>query len=190
MEKRNNNVIVVDIQQFYTKWSDKRFKIWEFVEFLNQQRKILYFYNGDSIGIDDNENSIYQWLSEEGLTKPKNDFIFIDKGYAFFRAWMDIGISEGILKKAIRFIFSKKVWDSRDIPEVEWKEFEDSIGETIFDVVTYDDPIYLPEISVSVLKSFNGSFIVGGSKNECLREVEILMSVFNIKAKRVKKFIY
>jgi len=189
-EKRNNNVIVVDIQPFYIKWSNKKFKIYEFIEFLNGQRKILYFYNGDSTGIDDNKNSIYNWLVGEGLTKPKNDFTFIDKGYGFFRTWMDLGIDEGVLKKAIRFMYFKKVNDSRDISEEEWEEFENEIEEDIFDNITYDDPIYLPDVSISLLRKYNGSFIVGGSKDECLKEVEILMSVFNIKAIRVKEFIY
>ena len=81
---------------------------------------------------------------------------------------------------------STVVNDSRDIEPDEWlEEFPDDYIDE-FD----GDPIYLPDIPLNVMKRFSGSYLVGGGRNECLAEVEILMSVFNIKAKKVRKFIY
>jgi len=120
LEKRKYNVIVVDIQPMYK--NAMKFDIGEFGNFLLEQKDILYFYNGpDTVG-DDKKSDIIEWLYEhsdyndllyEKLTS--RDTIWYDKGYAFFRGWMDQGADSGFIKKAIRFMLSKKVNDSRDI---------------------------------------------------------------------------
>ena len=71
------------------------------------------------------------------------------------------------------------------ITEMCLEEFPDD-WEDVFDI----DTIYLPDIPLNILKKWSGSYIVGGGKNECLKEVQQLMSVFNIRAKEVKEFIY
>lgn len=186
-EKVTKNVIVVDIQPMYEKWIS--FDLEQYTDFLLEQRNILYFYNGpDTVG-EDTKEDIINWLSEinpDIYNKLVNDTIWIDKGYAFFRSWMDEGADIGFIKQAIRFMNSKKVYDSRDIEPEEWEnEFPDD-WEDSFE----DDSINLPDIPINKLKKFSGSYIVGGGRNECLKELQLLMSVFNINAKEVKKFIY
>jgi hypothetical protein len=83
-------------------------------------------------------------------------------------------------------MMDNKVYDSRDIESDKWEENFPNDWKDNFEL----DPIYLPEISPKTLKQWNGGYIVGGGKNECLKEIQIWMSVFNIKAKEVKKFIY
>ena len=99
---------------------------------------------------------------------------------------MDNGADIGFIKKAIRFMMDNRVNDSRDIESDKWEEEFPDDWEGDFEF----DSIYLPEISPKTLKQWNGGYIVGGGKNECLKEVQLWMSVFNIKAKEVKKFIY
>ena len=190
-EKRKNNVIVVDIQPMYQ--NSIRFDMYNFTQFLKEQGKILYYFNGpDTVG-SDTKSDIINWLYEESdyddelLNKLNHkDTIWYDKGYAFFRSWLDMGADEGFIKQAVRFMMSKKENDSRDIEPEEWLEkFPDD-----YDDMYDNDPIYLPDIPLNVLKRWSGSYIVGGGKNECLKEVQLLMSVFNIKAKEVRKFIY
>ena len=124
---------------------------------------------------------------QELLAKLRSkDVIWYDKGYAFFRSWMDQGADESFLKKAIRWMAQRKVNDSRDIEPEEWEEEFPNDWEDYM----IDDPLTIPDIPLNILKTFSGAYIIGGGKNECLKEVEILMSAFNIKAKRVKKFIY
>ena len=55
-EKVTKNVIVVDVQPAYEKWIN--FDIEEFTNFLLEQRDILYFYNGESMGFDDSKEGI------------------------------------------------------------------------------------------------------------------------------------
>lgn len=183
-EKRKNNIIVVDVQPSYKNYIS--FPMREFCEFLNGCNDILYFYNGVEIGLD-NESQVKRYLYENGFDKWKmKDVTFVDKGYGFFRSWMDMDIDVSIIKKAIRYMMSMKVNDSRDIDVEDWlREIPD------LDYYSFsDDPIYLPDISISVLKSYSGSYIVGGGKNECLKEMLILLSVFNIHTIQVSKFIY
>ncbi len=191
-EKRKNDVIVVDVQPMYKSWI--HFDITEFTEFLKNQKNILYYYNGpDTVGSDTKQN-IINWLHEESgyddelYTKltDKRQTIWYDKGYGFFRNWMDMGADEGFIKKAIRFMISKKENDSREIEPEEWKEnFPDDWNDDF-----EDDNIYLPDIPLNTLKKFSGSYLTGGGKNECLKEVQTLMSIFNIKYTLVREFIY
>lgn len=192
-EKRKNNVIVVDIQPMYSSYSNSRIDMDDFTQFLMDQGKILYYYNGpDTVG-DDTKEDIIEWLYERSdynddlLNKlQSNQVIWYDKGYAFFRAWMDQGADPSFLKKAIRLMAGRKLWDSRDIEPEEWQEMFPDDWEDYME----DDPLTIPDIPLNTLKSFSGSYLVGGGKNECLKEVEILMSAFNIKAKKVRDFIY
>jgi hypothetical protein len=53
-----------------------------------------------------------------------------------------------------------------------------------------DDPIIVEWTSVAQLKRFQGAYIMGGGRNECLREVELLMNAFNIGYKRIDRLVY
>ena len=182
-EKRKRNVIVCDIQPMY----ESAFSfLSQFIEFLTENNQILYFYNGpDTVG-SDTEKDISWWLIEEGLPEEKlNDFIWVDKGYGFLRPWMDQGVDDRTIIQSLRYMKSKKAWDSRDIEEDEWIEkFEELDG------IYFDDAINFPDIKLPLLKRFSGSLITGGGENECLKEVKLLMNTFNIKYTEVKEFTY
>lgn len=191
LEKYTRNVIVVDIQPMYEEYHSKKFKTWKFCEFLNKSRNILYFYNGQNTVGEDTEEDLKYWLIENELNEDKLDDIkFYDKGYGFFRNYMDIGISEHIIIKMIRILFQKKVLDSRDIEIDEWEELLGDDFEEVSTFLDIEEAFYIPDINIGKLKEFDGSYIVGGGKNECLKEVQLLMSAFNIKAKMVSDFVY
>jgi len=184
-EKRRNDVIVVDVQPSYKSYID--FSMLEFCEFLNGCNNILYFYNGMELCLD-NESQVRRFLYENGFDKWKmKDIQFVDKTYGFLRGWMDMGIDVGIIKKAIRYMMSKRENDSRDIPYEEWLSVIPDLGD--YEGID-SEPIYLPSFSMAQLKSFQGSYLVGGGRNECLKEVEILLSTFNIHVIKVERFIY
>ena len=106
-EKRTNNVIIVDVQPQYKKYI--HFGMDKFCEFLNVQRNLLFFYNGETVGSEDNKDKIINWLWDYGMNETKaEDAEYIDKGYGFFRGWMDMGIQPGTIKQAVRFIAGKK----------------------------------------------------------------------------------
>jgi hypothetical protein len=122
-------------------------------------------------------------------------FTIVDKGYGYFRSWMDYGyISDAVIIKTIREMYNQKVYDTRMLFGGEdsqdyAEKFEKFIGPE-FDRLMLEEPLNVNWTSVAQLKKFNGAYIVGGGRNECLREVELLMNAFNIKYKRLNNLVY
>jgi hypothetical protein len=190
------NLIVVDIQPLYK--DNIKFSINDFANFLLAIKKnILYFYNGpDTIGSEDSPENIMMWLTEEAPQLENMDWNkveFYDKGYSFFRDWMDAGVSDNGMKQALRYMYMNRKHDSRDIPVETWKEILppkdfDAIGDSIADE---GRTIWTPDISIGDIKNnWNNSLLCGGSLNECMKEIMIMMSTFNIGYTIVDKFTY
>ena len=190
-EKASKNTIVVDIQPMYEKWIP--FDTSEFVEFLNEQTKnVMYYYNGPNTVGDDSEDDIKWWLIEAGLSEEKlNDITFFDKGYAFFRSFMDEGVDGHTIIKMVRYMYKKRQWDSRDIELETWqKVLGNDYDDNVERMLEGGDMIYAPDIDINQLRRHSGGYIVGGGKRECLAEVQLLMSAFNVKAREVQRYIY
>ena len=206
-EGRNHPIIVVDVQPEYAQYA--RQKCAEIVRFVSQQTgPVLMFVNADETGmsIDNVEYDIVPyWEEAAGIDHdrleddPKyngpidwNRFTIIDKGYGYLRSWMDHGIPESIIVKTIRLMYQQKVNDTRDL------EFPGNIQQRTPEMSEImgaieemnADPMTVGWTSVAQLKRFNGAYIVGGGRNECLREVELLMNAFNIKYKRIDSLVY
>lgn len=118
----------------------------------------------------------------------------VDKGYGYLRSWMDQGIPARAMIKTIRTMYAQKVSDSRELFGGEDSDsyepgFKQLLGSD-YDPIILDDPIYVNWISVAQLKRFEGSFMMGGGRHECLREVELIMNAFNIHFKRVNNLVY
>lgn len=198
-EKRKNNVIVVDIQPEYE--HSMRFDLQEYGEFINTQGKILYFYNSVEEGLTaDSKQDIIDWLYEIcGVNADKlnsNDITWVDKGFGFFRSWMDSGADTGDIKSAIRLMVKKRIYDSRDIDIDIWEKEIPSLYKFAKNKygnpqTFFEDNIYIPtHIRIDKLKKWSGSFICGGGINECLKEILILLSSYNIKVKTVKRYTF
>jgi len=194
----SRNLIVVDVQPLYQEAIENKFSIEEFGNFLKQaKRKVLYFYNGpETIASEDSPDAIIQWLIENNPELENfnwDNVDFYDKGYSFFRDWMDAGVSLNGMKQALRYMYINRKYDSREIPVEEWKQIlpeKDfrAVGESIADEGL---TIWTPDISIGDLKNnWNNSLLCGGGINECLKEIQLLMSTFNIKYTLVDKFIY
>lgn len=183
-EKKSNNVISVDIQPMYENFIN--FNLGNFFEWLSKQKKVLYLYNGpETVGVD-REEEIMDWMLDYDFPEEKfDDIYFYDKGYGFFRSWMDMEIDNDKLQKVIRYMVNNRIWDSRDIPREEAEKILDD------DMSFYDsDMISIPDIPLNILKKFSKSYLVGGGRDECLEEIQILMNAFNIKYTTVRKYIY
>ena len=191
------NLIVVDVQPLYQDAIEKKFSVEDFGRFLFKAKKVLYFYNGpDTIASEDSPEVIKGWLSESfpELEEMNWDNVeFYDKGYSFFRDWMDAGVSDHGMSEALRFMYNHRIYDSREIAVEEWQKV---LPERDFKAIQHglEDEglvIWSPDISIPDLKNnWNGSLLCGGGMNECLKEIQILMNTFNIKYKMVDKFIY
>jgi hypothetical protein len=70
------------------------------------------------------------------------------------------------------------------LPEKDFNNIEDNLKDESLNIWT-------PDISISELKEkWNGSLLCGGSQNECLKEIQLLLNAFNINYKLVDDYIY
>jgi hypothetical protein len=184
-------VIVVDVQPAHDKHYRLQLDPVNLMKFLNERASdVLVFYNGKDTLDMDTKQEVRDYYLEYGLDESRlYRMEFVDKGYGFFRGWMDNGVDKADIIRTVRFMFRKRIHDSRDINDEDWEKLNIDWTPGHRDVLE-DDPIYLPPIRPSLLKRFSGAYIVGGSCESCLAEVELLMSTFNVRAKVVRRFVY
>lgn len=187
-EATNQKLIVVDVQPTYRGYIS--FDIWKFLEYVQSFKQVLYIHNGRDTSNDDRQD-VKNWLIEEA--DYDDDFInhmdswdWQEKEFGFLRPWMDNGASDDFIVKALRFMEKNRKTDSRDIePEVWAKKFPKDWNDAF-----EDDPLYIPDVDLRLLKKYNNATIIGGGKNECLKEMELYMQANKIKTKRNNKFTY
>lgn len=185
LENRSRKVIVVDVQPAYSNNDDDEIfeRIIKFVD--NQNSKVLIFVNAEEQGLTDDTIDDIKYYWEKNGFDDWNRVEIIDKGYGYFRAWMDLGVSESNIIKTIRYMYQKKITDSRD----DIDGIKELLGDEWEDWMEYDS-LSVEWISVKKLKEYEGSYIVGGGRNECLREITLLMNAFNIKYTLINNLIY
>lgn len=206
-EGKNYPVIVVDVQPEYSGMNDgdESAVFPEIINFVNNQTgPVLMFVNAEDQGLSgDTVASIKQYWEDtvrgedydydDEDAEPTDSinwdrFTIVDKGYGYFRAWMDAGISPAVIIRVIRAMYQLKISDSREF-EDSAVDLEQLVGSE-WDAWMWQDPITVNWTSVAQLKRFNGAYIVGGGREECLREVELLMNAFNIKYRRIDSLVY
>ena len=197
---RNISSIVVDVQPAYASSSDEDRIFTKIAQFLqNQAGPILMFVNAEEHGLTDDtwdDIQVY-WDDELGIDYDQSFWSrvqVVDKGYGYFRGWMDGSVPDRHIIQLIRFMYQNKMNDIRDDMDAVYDFM--SKNEKSGTVVDWEDEWMEDEAfsinwtSVAQLKRFSGSYIMGGGKEECLREVELLMNAFNIKYKEISEFIY
>lgn len=196
----SKSCIVVDVQPTYeeTGYGESNFGIFRNIArfLMNQTGPILMFVNAEQEGFTEDSISSIQdyWDKNLGIKHDEsfwNRVTIDDKGYGYFRAWMDEKVPESAIIKTIRLMYQNRVSDSRllfggeNSDDYAINMMALGIPEEIL-----DDGLGVEWTSVAQLKRFSGSYIMGGGRNECLREVELLMNAFNIKYREIEEFIY
>ncbi len=189
---RSHPVIIVDVQPAYASTaqsvgSDSIVK--GLMDFLNAQTgPVVAYYNGAGEGFTEDEvYDVQSYFLENGLGDDQiNKIQFIEKTYGFFRAWMDQNIDTGLIIQLLRKMAQQKINDSRELkPGLEELLYDDE-----YESWMEDDPLYFPDINIAQLKSMSGALLCGGGRHECLKEIQLLMSVYNIRYKLAQDFIY
>ena len=197
-------VICVDVQPAYMDYTPNQYK-WSVASFLAEHKApILMYVNAEQEGLtsDNIQNDIIpMWhelfeevghdFEEDGAPKME----WFDKGYGYLRSWMDIGVQDKYIVAVIREMYSQKVHDSRDL----FGGDEEKIAEYLKPVARslntepetlVGDPMVVGWTAIDQLKRYNNCYLIGGGRNECLKEVALLMNAFNIKYKLIDELIY
>jgi hypothetical protein len=214
-EGLSHPVICVDVQPEYNggPWPPANAKFVQIMNFVQKQTgPVLFFVNAEDQGMSgDSIQQIQQFWDdtlgtegEEGedengdyyYNEPESPvdwrrFEIVDKGYGYLRSWMDHGIEPSTIIATIREMYNQKVSDTRDLefPAFNRRTTTQSLIQGAIEEME-DDPMTVGWASVSQLKRFSGAYLVGGGREECLREVELLMNAFNIKYKRIDSLVY
>ena len=216
-EGKNHPIIVVDVQPEYSGMNDgdENSIFVDIIKFVNNSTgPVLMYVNADDTGITNDTIShikqywedticpqddryVYDEDTEEYIEKhdcPRinwNRFTIVDKGYGYLRSWMDSDIEPANIIAAIRELYQQRKSDTRDLvipPDGKRTERQILIQHAMEKMG--GDPLTVNWTSISQLKRFSGAYLVGGGRNECLREVELLMNAFNIKYKRINNLVY
>ena len=198
IEGRAHPIIVVDVQPEYCKHTDVCQKVIKFV--VNQTGPVLMFVNAEDQGQTGDTVTDVKLYWEDTVRELANDyenkqpinwsrFQIVDKGYGYFRSWMDQGISPAAIIRVVRAMYATRISDSRDFEDINPELLPRLVGGE-WDAWMYHDPITTNWASIAQLKRFSGAYIVGGGRNACLREVELLMNAFNIRYKRIDNLVY
>ena len=216
-EGLNHPVIVVDVQPEYSGMNDgdENSVFPEIINFVNKQTgPVLMFVNAEDQGLSgdtiqgikqywddticpEDEQYTYNDETEEHDKNPDcprinwQRFTIVDKGYGYLRSWMDHGIEPATIIATIRELYQQKKSDSRELqfPASNQRTPQQSLIMGAMQEME-DDSISVNWTSMAQLKRFNGAYIVGGARDECLREVELLMNAFNVKYKRIDSLVY
>lgn len=187
-EATNQKLIVVDVQPTYRGYIS--FDIWKFLEYVQSFKQVLYIHNGRDTSNDDRQD-VKNWLIEEA--DYDDDFInhmdswdWQEKEFGFLRPWMDNGASDDFIVKALRFMEKNR----KKIPETLNLKYglRNSLKTGMMPLKM--TPLYIPDVDLRLLKKYNNATIIGGGKNECLKEMELYMQANKIKTKRNNKFTY
>lgn len=199
-EGRNHPCIVVDVQPAYC--SRFRYLCDRIISFVaNQTGPVLMFTNAEETGMtEDSIDDIKLFWEEYGFNPEDWGRVeVVDKGYGYLRAWMDQGADDRAIIKTIREMYRRGVNDSRQLFSEWHTKYEQDDEEILawrkflgvdFEEWMVDDGIFTEWANIAQLKRYSGAYIMGGGKDECLKEVTLLMNAFNIRYKLVKSLIY
>lgn len=198
-------VIVVDVQPEYcgVMDGDESPVCTGIIKFVTHQTgPVLMFVNAEDQGMTGDtvagvkeywEDTVRELNDDYENPQPINwsRFEVVDKGYGYMRSWMDHGIEPSTIIATIRELYQQKKSDTRQLsfPPFNQRTPTQSLIQGAIEEMQ-DDPLSVNWTSIAQLKRFSGAYIVGGGRNECLREVELLMNAFNIRYKRIDSLVY
>ena len=190
-ENLSTNLLVVDVQPAYDRWCGRVAP--GITNLLNRHTGGKYcLFNAEGL-TDDSQHSVAVYLSENGMTEEAIDETkFVEKGYGFFRSWIDQDVPERIIIKTIRAMVRNRVNDSRDLDiNAVLTPYEQDRGLKLWKVDWDNEGIYMPDfMPISLLKQMSPFLMCGGAREQCLREIELICNAFNIRYKRIDSLIY
>lgn len=208
IEISGDKLIIVDVQKEYEQYISF---LNEFLFALNEfEGDVLYLFNDEELGFVSEEDQ-KRWLTDKavdlGLCDDYNNddddqadhdcnewfnrlsrIRFVGKTYGFLRDVIDEGYVDDAIKLT-KYLLDNDIMDCRDIPinKIKRLNIDNDLKKKL---LNHDLMLYLPSFDYDILKIYNNATIVGGGREECLLEIEILMRAMNLSYKPFSTFIY
>ena len=188
----SGSVVVVDVQPEYE--SGFGFDVSDLLYAASEYNKVLFLYNGaDTLGMVSEEDLRQYYFEkldydEEAFEELMSGATFFDKGYGFFRDVMDSNVcfDRSSIVKIVEYMIDNDVRDIRDLDEEDVEKI--GVSELLFDDLE-DYGFWVPELS-DILPRWSGSDIMGGARDQCMAEVEILGDAQGLVFNQRDEFIY
>ena len=185
-----NHLIVVDVQPGYYQACHEI--IPEVIEKMNNtNQKIIFFYVGKEFNLDTKDDMI-GFLLENGLDETTLDrTYFIEKEYGFFRSWMDNRIEHDVIVRAIKVMHEDKTYDSRNFSETQWSRILIDKVSLEHEKFLFEDHIFYPYFNNKpFMNNSDGFELIGGSRHECLEEINLYLKALGKKTSIVEELTY
>jgi hypothetical protein len=183
-----STLVVVDVQPSYERLFDVRDYIGLIEDAVDNYQTIVYLYNGEELGME-SEDDISYWLTENGLPEDLLGRInFFEKNYGWFRSVMDDQVDESEIVTALKYMLDHNIdyldedTDEDVFVELNLPELQNSIQSGSI--------LQFPKHLFTYLDKFNDIDLAGGAADECLREVELVLTAMGKRYDRLEKHIY
>lgn len=175
-------LLVVDVQPSYNRWCSSVAR--SVAKRINNTRKpVCIMWVGDGL-TSDTEFDVREYLRENGAYRPAlEQATFIEKGYGFFRQWMDNGVDHDDIIKVGQHMLKRRINSSEGV------DFGELYGEDVPDFPRYGD-LNLPHINSGRVLAFDHLETCGGGSQECLAEIELWLSVQGKTHNRIDHLVY
>lgn len=202
-ESTSTPLVVIDVQPGHRNHSPREIdKILDYVIGESYKGRSIYFvHNGPDLGFEDSDE-VRDWIvercmdtfdyDEDVADKIISNFKIFDKSYAFLRNWMDKGLDHEFIVSVLKYMIKNKVNDSRDFDLPLPKEIQKLVDKYSLDEddVIDEDSIYIHDI-INVSRGFPNNFeLVGGGKDECLAEMELVFQAIGKKYRINNRYVY
>jgi hypothetical protein len=175
-------LLVVDVQPAYAAGCD--FIAAKVAQRINNTVKpVTIMWVGDGLS-SDSEESVRDYLREYGARPGRlAEANFVEKGYAFFRGWMDQGVDAADIIKVGRSMLDNGLHCSDAV------DLEQLYGDDIPDFPEIDH-LHHPQFDDSRLRKLSSVETCGGGSNECLAEIELWLQMTRMPFKRLDSLVY
>jgi hypothetical protein len=184
-------LLIIDVQNTYRKYCHNL--IGKIPQLASNYGEVVYLFDNIN-GQEFYEEVPEEWMEEETFY---DRLKIISKNYAFFRGLIDAGVDEddSELVRLAQFMRKNQIIDARDIKEDEevLEKYQIEFKHSPLQNIDFEDySFYLPEDLIEQLESNikNGVVLVGGGRNECLKEVALLLKVLDIKFSILEEYTY
>lgn len=186
-------LLIIDVQNTYRKWCHNL--IDKIPLIAENYSDIIYLYDTTD-GTEWSEEVPEEWMEEE-CESFYCRLNAITKQYAFFRGLLDAGVDEDneeIIKLG-KFLIKNNLTDAREIEDDSkikaqyLKEFKNS---SLLNINFNDYSFYLPDDLIQDIteRVRPGVTLVGGARNECLKEIRVLLDILDVPYTVLEEYTY